>query len=472
VNHTHRAKTAQFRDPANQLTNITRDGVLTVSGNTQSPASCIAVNGLPAETYADFTFASLNGYTLADGQNSFTNVATNCYGTATLTNIVTANLPASVVLQYDANGNLTNDGARSFSYDAENQLTNVMVAGQWREDFLYDGLCRRRIRREYRWNSGAWALTNETRFVYDGNAVARELDTNGIAQVTYTRGLGGLLARTDSAGSAYYHADGNKNITALINANQYVVARYLYDPFGRVLGKWGALADVNSRQFSGEELDSRANLYFCSRRFYDPTLQRWLSRDPIAEAGGINLYAYGRNNPVSFYDSSGLCPGDFWDLFWSGVRSDIGGIFSRAEQTLLIGDDIVGYGGASLFGYGQDFRGYSDLFQSIAANPTAYDPDQMRANIILGTFNGEANVATLGILGLAEGSYHAATTGDFSSLQDNFAAMLVGAGLYRAFGPAAETATAAKGPIQVTEANIAKALASRRGFVACRRALC
>ncbi len=40
------------------------------------------------------------------------------------------------------------------------------------------------------------------------------------------------MARTDVGGSAYYHADGNGNITAMINAQRALVAKYLYDPFG------------------------------------------------------------------------------------------------------------------------------------------------------------------------------------------------------------------------------------------------
>jgi RHS repeat-associated protein len=300
-------------DAANQLTNIARTGQLTVTGNTPTPASSVTVNGWPAQTYADFTFASLYGYTLADGQNSFTNVATNYYGTASVTNVVTANLPASLTLQYDPNGNLTNDGSRSFSYDAENQLTNVTVFGQWREDFLYDGLNRRRIIRGYAWQSGAWTLTNEVRFNYDGNRVITELDSNNVAHINYTRGLGWLLARTDTTGSCFYHADGNRNVTALMDGSQYIAARYLYDPFGKLLGKWGTLADANVYRFSSKEADSIAGFYYCGRRFYDPTFQRWLSRDPISESGGINLYGYCGNNPVSFYDPQGLCWWNWYD---------------------------------------------------------------------------------------------------------------------------------------------------------------
>src|ERR1019366_4883572 len=122
----------------------------------------------------------------------------------------------------------TNDGTRAFSYDTENQLTNVAVAGQWREDFRYDGVNPRGITRQYRWDAGTsgWALTNETRFIYDGNVVIQEWDSNNVARVSYTRGIdlagslqgaggiGGLLAHTDANGTTFYHADGNGNVTS------------------------------------------------------------------------------------------------------------------------------------------------------------------------------------------------------------------------------------------------------------------
>ena len=58
--------------------------------------------------------------------------------------------------------------------------------------------------------------------------------------------LNGLLARTDRSTitptHAYYHADGNGNVTTLINGNQTLVAKYLYDPFGNVKGSVNYIA--------------------------------------------------------------------------------------------------------------------------------------------------------------------------------------------------------------------------------------
>ncbi len=302
-------------DSLNQLSGVTRAGTFTETGSLSQPFTSLTVNGGSAQTYADLTFAATN-LALNNGLNTFTNVDQNQYGVL-LTNITTANLPTPVNFQYDANGNLTNDGTRSFQYDAENQLTNVYVASAWQVGFVYDGLNRRRITRDYTW-SGSWVETNEIRFIYDGMLVLQERDTNNNPQATYTRGLdlslsrqgaggiGGLLARTDSAGSYFFHTDGSGNITALMDGYQRIVARYEYDPFGRMIGKWGTLADANRYRFSTKEFIPQAGIYQYGYRFYEPNFQRWLNRDPIQEVGGINLYEFTANSAINRVDLFGL----------------------------------------------------------------------------------------------------------------------------------------------------------------------
>lgn len=77
------------------------------------------------------------------------------------------------------NGKLTNQGWRSFEYDADGQLTAVSVAGAGRVEFVDDGLNRKRIERSYQWQSGAWVQTNETRFVCDRMLVIQERRRHG-----------------------------------------------------------------------------------------------------------------------------------------------------------------------------------------------------------------------------------------------------------------------------------------------------
>ncbi len=291
---------------SNQIQTVSRTGALTLIGTTASPATNLTVNGTNAQIYSDFTFASTNNG-LSNGSNSFTVIAQDIHGTS-ITNALAVNLPTPVNFKYDGNGNLTNDGTRSFLYDVENQLTNVFVAGAWRSDFVYDGLGRRRITRDYAWQSGTWGSpTNEIHYIYDGNSVIQERNSNNTVQVTYTRGpdlsgtsqgaggIGGLLARTDSNGSTFYHADANGNVTSLTDSNENVVARYLYDPFGKLLGLWGPLANANPYRFSSKEFHQNSGLVYYLYRFYDPNLQRWPNKDPLREQGFELIYKIARH---------------------------------------------------------------------------------------------------------------------------------------------------------------------------------
>jgi RHS repeat-associated protein len=150
--------------------------------------------------------------------------------------------------------------------------------------------------------------------------VIQEPDGNNTPTVSYTRGsdlagslegaggIGGLLARSHgySGGSwsthNYYHADGGGNVTYIMDASQAVAATYRYDPFGKLLYSSGSLASANLYRFSSKEFHSASSLY------YYPNLQRWINRDPLGEAGGLNLYAFVRNNSIYNVDLLGLKP--------------------------------------------------------------------------------------------------------------------------------------------------------------------
>jgi len=290
----------------NQISNVTRNATnaLTVAGTTTMPATSVTVNGSTATLYSDSTFAK-GGFTPADGSNTYTAIAQDSLSRLD-TNSITVYLPTNAVYAYDQNGNLTNDSKRVFTYDDENQLTGIVVSNEWKAEFVYDGKMRRRIERNYEWRNSTWVKTSETRFVYDGNVVLQERNENNTPVVTLTRGkdlsgslegaggIGGLLALTEnsklnlqnsSLAHSYYHADGNGNVTMLIDTNQHVAARYIYDPFGRTLSKSGPLADVNRYQFSSKPLHDRSGLYDYLYRWYAPEIQRWVNRDPLLELG-------------------------------------------------------------------------------------------------------------------------------------------------------------------------------------------
>ncbi|MDR6306114.1 RHS repeat-associated protein [Nitrobacter vulgaris] len=58
-------------------------------------------------------------------------------------------------------------------------------------------------------------------------------------------------------------------------------------------------------RYSGKERDTESSLYYSEARYYADWLGRWTASDPKGLVDGSNTYAYVRNNPLSFTDSTG-----------------------------------------------------------------------------------------------------------------------------------------------------------------------
>jgi RHS repeat-associated protein len=105
--------------------------------------------------------------------------------------------------------------------------------------------------------------------------------------------------------------DGGGNVTGLVDAaTGAVVATYEYDPFGNTLSATGDTAALaaNPFRFSTKYFDGETGLYYYGYRYYSPQLGRWLTRDPMQEGGGVNVYAFVGNDPVNLVDADGLQP--------------------------------------------------------------------------------------------------------------------------------------------------------------------
>jgi len=194
---------------------------------------------------------------------------------------------------------------------------------------VYDGLRRLRSRAEFVWIGSGWYPNTTTLYVYDGRRVVQERNSANGPTVSYVRGLdlsgtsegaggiGGLLARSSGyqtngswTSHAFYHADGGGNVTFLSPSTYSgTMTRYSYDAYGRTTSLNGPLATANVYRFSSKELHAASGHYYYGYRFYDPQAQRWINRDPLGEAGGMNLYQFVKGNPSKHYDPHGLATG-------------------------------------------------------------------------------------------------------------------------------------------------------------------
>jgi len=200
----------------------------------------------------------------------------------------------------DANGNTLSDPTgKSYSWDFENRLTQAVVPGTGTVAFKYDPFGRR-IQK-----SGPLGTTN---YLYSGENSVEEVDNNGnvLARYTQSPGIDQPLAELRTGTIGYYQQDGINSITALSNASGSLANTYTYDSFGRLTTSTGTL--TNPFQYTGREFDLETGIYEYRARYYDPTVGRFASEDPIGFKSGIDFYTYVRNDPTDLLDPLGLSP--------------------------------------------------------------------------------------------------------------------------------------------------------------------
>jgi RHS repeat-associated protein len=207
---------------------------------------------------------------------------------------------------YDAAGNMTYDGTHTYTYDAENRLSQVDAGVTAIYTYDANGV---RVRKSV---GGTW-----TEFFRDSvGKVTAELTPSGWG-AEYAH-MNGLLIAQYSGGSTYSifadHLGSTRLVTGL---NKAVVDSLDYLPFGlQVAGNTST-----THKFSGKESDSETasvpggtdGLDNFGARYYGSGLGRFMSPDPLGALAATpafpqswNLYAYVMNNPLAFIDPSGL----------------------------------------------------------------------------------------------------------------------------------------------------------------------
>ncbi|HKY26732.1 MAG TPA: RHS repeat-associated core domain-containing protein [Pyrinomonadaceae bacterium] len=239
----------------------------------------------------------------------------------------------AVSLTYDAEGNLASDGTNAYTWDARNQLSSINGPGLT-ASFQYDAFGRRTLRT---------INGNSTGYLYDGADAVQELAGGTPVANLILGGVDEVFSRSDAAGSRSFMTDGLGSTLGLADSSGALTAEFTYDPFGSTTAS--GTPGNNSAQFTGRENDA-TGLYYYRARYYSPTLQRFISQDPVGFAGGdTNLYAYVANDPVNNTDASGLAADIAVDLGFIGYdiyELATGGPKDRTSNLIALGADVVG----------------------------------------------------------------------------------------------------------------------------------
>ncbi|QAT91700.1 hypothetical protein AKKM5201_07010 [Akkermansia muciniphila] len=235
---------------------------------------------------------------------------------------IAGNGAAAFVPQYDADGNQTlvktSTGIWTVTYNAENRPVKFESEdGGTTVECAYDSMGRRFEKKVTVGGTTGF----HARYLYRDYLQVAECDLTGEtpklvrsylwdpSEPEATRVL--AMTRWEANGTQvkehlYCMHDAMKNVTSLFGEARGRRALYEYRPYGGLVTSEGNMAQENKFRFSCEYMDDELGLIYYNYRHLNPHDGRWISRDPIKEEGGWNLFAFVGNSPIHVNDNKGL----------------------------------------------------------------------------------------------------------------------------------------------------------------------
>lgn len=193
-------------------------------------------------------------------------------------------------------------------YNALNQLTETLTKN-YKVSFTYDAEGLR---------TGKTVNGEKTIYVWDGDQVVMELSKGGAVQKRYIRGNDLVYAdKGENTEKTYYVTDMHGNVVQLLDESGNVTKTYEYDSFGNEVKP--EKKDENPYRYCGEYYDKETDTIYLRARYYQPYLERFLTRDTYTgdeeDSLSLHLYTYCGNDGVNRVDPSG----NIWETIFDIV---------------------------------------------------------------------------------------------------------------------------------------------------------
>ncbi len=251
---------------------------------------------------------------------------------------------------YDANGNLAKKcEGTGVTRNATTCAGSTVSTFTWNPDDQLVGFSKPGVSESYQYDHVGRRISKTsngvtTYYRYNGDDIDAEYSATWTETARYVHGPGTddplmrLTGQTNdpSATAVYYHQDGINSVVATSDQAGNVVAAQLFDAWGNRVQSTGNIPQYG---YTGREPDATGMIYYRAR-YYDPTLGRFISRDPAGMPDGVNRYAYVNNNPVNLTDPTGLYAKQYntnsntANISYMTDASSLGGIFGAGNYSL------------------------------------------------------------------------------------------------------------------------------------------
>lgn len=260
---------------------------------------------------------------------------------------------------YDANGCLiekrTDNQTIQYKYDALNRLIDVFEAEKISVKYTYDALGRCMTKTTSAWDKSkqGWGEEQTVRFLYDGNNEIGIVDAEGKICALRILGIGegaeiGAAVAIELNQKVYAPIhDHSGSVRCLVDMETRSAAEYYrYSAFGETSyfdGSGHCLPNSvlgNPWGFSSKRFDEELELYCFGKRFYDPSIGRWIMPDPLGFIDGPNRYSFVHNNPIALKDPYGLFS---WDSLTASLSQMFDSFHSATQQVVAFLQENLSY---------------------------------------------------------------------------------------------------------------------------------
>lgn len=213
---------------------------------------------------------------------------------------------------YDKRANRIESDRTKYRYDAIDRLIEVK-----KDDKLYvysyDAFDRRIQKEVFVKIGDGWKSEHIEMYIYHLQNEIGSCDIYGTIKELRILGEGlgaeiGATVAMELQEKLYVPMNDRRgNLAALLDPDTaQIVESYEYDAFGNEEINIQSHATNNPWRFASKRVDPETSLIYFGRRYYDPSLGKWLTHDPLGLKAGPNLYAYVFNNPLRKIDLYGL----------------------------------------------------------------------------------------------------------------------------------------------------------------------